>query len=70
MAEKSIKSRLVHKHDLESNWNKAVNFIPKSGEIIIYDIDNKNECPRIKIGDGKTLVSKLPFLKTITWEEL
>lgn len=35
--EKNIKSRVVNKHDLEINWEKATTFIPKQGEIIIYD---------------------------------
>ena len=39
MAEKNIKTRIIHKHDTEENWNKATNFIPKQGEIIVYDID-------------------------------
>ena len=33
MAEKNIKTRIIHKHDTEENWNKATNFIPKQGEV-------------------------------------
>ena len=29
MAEKIMKTRIIHKHDTEENWNKATNFIPK-----------------------------------------
>lgn len=61
MAEKNIKSRIVHKHDTESNWSKAINFIPKQGEIIIYDIDSNHSYERFKIGDGITKVNNLPF---------
>lgn len=61
MAEKNIKSRIVHKHDTELNWNKATNFIPKQGEIIIYDIDSNHSYERFKIGDGITKVNNLPF---------
>lgn len=61
MAEKNIKSRIVHKHDTELNWSKATNFIPKQGEIIIYDIDSNHSYERIKIGDGTTKVNNLPF---------
>ena len=61
MPEKSIKSRIVHKHDSEANWLKATNFIPKQGEIIVYDADEKYPYERFKIGDGTTLVSDLPF---------
>jgi len=77
MAEKTIKSRSIQKHDIEANWIKATNFIPKQGEIIVYDIEvdangNNLTLPsgrttpytyeRFKIGDGKTLVSSLPFV--------
>lgn len=61
MAEKNINTRIVHKHDTEANWLKAANFIPKQGELIIYDIDDVYTYERFKIGDGKTLVSELPF---------
>lgn len=61
MAEKNIKSRIVHKHDTESNWSKAITFIPKQGEIIIYDIDSNHSYERFKIGDGITKVNNLPF---------
>lgn len=58
---KTLNTRVIQKHDTEANWNLAVNFIPKNGEIIIYDKDNNNFRPRIKIGDGINLVSNLPF---------
>ena len=61
MAIKEIKSRIIHKHDIEANWNKAVNFIPMQGEIIIYDIDSNYDFERAKIGDGVTSVVNLPF---------
>ena len=61
MSEKTILSRIVHKHDTEANWLKATNFYPKQGEIIVYDIDSTHTYERFKIGDGKTLVSALPF---------
>ena len=61
MAEKNMKARIVHKHDTETNWLKAVNFTPMLGEIIVYDIDDTYDYERFKIGDGQTLVSALPF---------
>lgn len=71
MAEKNIKSRIVHKHDTELNWNKATNFIPKQGEIIVYDIDSNHSYERIKIGDGVTNVNNLPFvISTLTNDEI
>lgn len=61
MTEKNLKSRIVHKHDLESNWAKATGFIPKQAEIIVYDIDSTHNYERFKIGDGVTNVNALPF---------
>lgn len=62
MAEKTLKSRIVHKHDIEVNWKLATNFSPLQGEIIIYDPDENNINHRVKIGDGTTNVNDLPFL--------
>lgn len=59
--EKNINARIQYKHDTEANWNKALNFIPKQGELIVYDVDNTYSYERFKIGDGKTLVNNLPF---------
>ena len=61
MAEKQINGRILLKHDSEANWGKATNFIPKAGEIIIYDADETHHYCRIKIGDGSTLINNLPF---------
>lgn len=75
MSEKKVKTRIIHKHDIEFNWLKS-SFIPKQGEIIVYDIEVDSdgatlELPqgrttpytyeRQKIGDGITLVNDLPF---------
>lgn len=64
MAEKVLKARQVQKHDAEANWITAGTngFIPKKGEIIIYDKDSSHTTIRIKIGDGSSNVSSLPFL--------
>ena len=61
MAEKQFNGRIIQKHDSEANWKKATNFIPKAGEIIIYDTDETHYYCRIKIGDGSTLINNLPF---------
>lgn len=71
MATKTLQSRIIAKHDTEDHWNLAQNFIPKLGEIIIYDIDDNHEYERIKIGDGVTKVANLPFNnETMTETEL
>ena len=62
--EKHLLGRIIHKHDIEENWDKATGFIPQQGEIIVYDIDDNYEYERFKIGDGKTTVINLPFQKT------
>jgi hypothetical protein len=74
---KNIKTRVMLKHDYEANWNKAENFIPLAGEVIIYDADidapeelrGTNSLPRLKLGDGKNLVHDLPFLLNATIQE-
>ena len=61
MKQKELKSRIIHKHDIKDNWDKAINFVPQQGEIIVYDIDATYDVERFKIGDGKTLAKDLPF---------
>ena len=58
---KTVKSRIIHKHDTAANWLKGASFVPKQGEIIVYDIDADHDYERFKIGDGKTAVNSLPF---------
>ena len=60
--EKVLKTRIVNKHDTEANWLKATTFVPKAGELILYDPDSTHDYTRIKIGDGSLKVSALPFL--------
>lgn len=56
-----IKTRIIQKHETEANWNKATGFIPKLGEVIIYDPDDSHSRSRIKVGNGTSAVSALPF---------
>jgi hypothetical protein len=74
--EKQINSRIQQKHDIEANWLKSVfvdgnvgaheyvdnPFIPKAGEIIIYDCDDNYNYARFKIGDGVHNVWELSFV--------
>lgn len=62
MAENTIHSRIQLKNDTEAHWNQATNFTPKSGEIIVYNVDENHSSPRIKVGNGSTVVSSLPFI--------
>jgi hypothetical protein len=61
MSDKRMKTRIVHKHAIESDWAKAINFIPLKGEFIVYDVDENYSYERIKIGDGVQNVNDLPF---------
>ena len=63
MSENNIKSRIQLKNDTEANWLKAVNFTPKAGEIIVYNVDDTHDRQRIKIGDGEKNINDLPFLE-------
>lgn len=60
--EKKMNTRIQHKHDIEANWNKAVNFIPLLGEFILYDPDETYNYTRFKVGDGIKVVKDLPFV--------
>lgn len=61
MASDTLTARLINLHDTESKWNLCKSFIPRKGELIIYDPDAYNPYPRFKLGDGKTSVVELPF---------
>lgn len=61
--EKNTNVRIQQKHDIEANWKKAVNFIPKAGELIVYDVDENCDYSRVKVGDGVTKVGDLEFVK-------
>lgn len=64
--EKTLKTRVVLKHDTEANWKTAGNaanpFIPKKGEVIIYDPDGTHTYSRQKVGDDIKNINELPFL--------
>lgn len=64
---KTLNARIITKHDTEANWKKAVSFIPKQGEIIVYEAEYSNDnlatqVPRIKIGNGIDTINILPFI--------
>lgn len=58
---KTIKTRIITKHETQANWEKAVNFVPLQAEIVVYDADSTHTQPRLKIGDGIKTVNELPF---------
>lgn len=64
MGSNTIKTRIQLKNDTEQNWNKASHFIPLKGEIIIYSADESHPFSRLKVGDGTTFITELPFIST------
>ena len=71
---KKFNYRVMQKHDIQANWEKAINFIPLKGELIVYDAEPENgiNYPRFKIGNGilnaetglveGTKINDLPFV--------
>lgn len=62
---KQINARIMTKHDVAENWEKATTFVPKEGEIIIYEVDGKttaSRVPRLKVGDGSNKINDLKFI--------
>ena len=62
MANKTVKTRVQHKRGTASDWSQATSFKPLDGELIIY----KGDVPRLKVGDGTSLVEDLPFADSTT----
>ena len=77
-ANNTIKTRIQLKSDTEANWNKAgpkensPGFVPLAGELIIYMPDATHDYSRLKVGNGQTNVTLLPFIDagTINGETL
>ncbi len=58
---KTLETRIKNKTDTSANWEAVPDFVPLRGEIIVYSDKRK-----IKIGDGSTTISQLPFLDTLS----
>lgn len=56
-----IKEQTTIKKDSPENWNKAKNFVPKEGEIIVY------LGMGMKLGNGETKVNDLPFISQTSY---
>lgn len=57
---KIVKARQRQKTDTTANWEKAANFVPLKGEIIVYQ--DSGVAPKFKIGDGTSTVGDLKFV--------
>lgn len=60
MAERELRGIAIPRHDTAINWAKAINFVPKQGELIVYDADTLSEYPTtLTVGDTTYNVSDL-----------
>lgn len=57
----SFDVRIQLKSDTEANW-LAHPIVPLLGEMIIYTADQTHSYTRIKVGDGSTTTTNLPFI--------
>lgn len=64
-ANNTINTRIQLKHDTEANW-LAHPIIPLVGEVIIYTPDITHSYSRLKVGDGSTNTTNLPFIDSGT----
>ena len=67
MSEKIFNGRIKQKHGTASEWSLATTFVPKDGELIVYDVDSNNPSPRFKVGNGVDKVNDLPFSDDDIW---
>lgn len=58
-----MRARISQLHKTEAEWAKLSSWVPEAGEIIVYDPvpGSRYNYARIKIGDGKNTLKKLPF---------
>lgn len=56
-----MKARVSQLYKTETEWARMPNFVPLRGEFIVFAPDDQHSYPRLKIGDGTSLLSALPF---------
>lgn len=61
----TFRMRIQLKADSEANWI-AHPIVPLANELIIYTADNTHHYARLKVGDGTTSVTALPFIDSGT----
>ena len=70
MEQPKMSARVANLHKSERAWKKIETvFIPKAGELVVYDPDLSHPYSRVKIGDGKSNLEALPFLIDSAIEE-
>jgi hypothetical protein len=65
-----MKARVSHLHRKEADWLKLTNWVPEAGELVIYDPDEEYNYARVKVGDGISTLTDLPFFIQETIESL
>jgi hypothetical protein len=56
-----MKARVSQLYKTEAEWARLPKFVPLRGEFIVFAPDDNYSYPRMKIGDGNTLLANLPF---------
>ncbi len=65
-----MKARISQLHQTEASWRKWSQWIPASGELVVYDPDENHTHARIKVGDGKRTLAELDFFIDSAIEEM
>lgn len=62
----TITTKILNTHDSPEKWEQddVKDFVPAKGQFIVYDAPESAETnsSRVKVGNGRTAVSELPFL--------
>ena len=56
-----MKARISQLHMTEAEWQRYSQWIPASGELVIYDPDAIHTYARVKVGDGVRGLKELDF---------
>ena len=65
-----MKARISQLHKTEAEWQRYSQWIPEAGELVVYDPDTSYPYARVKVGDGKRMLSELDFLIDSTIAEI
>ena len=57
MSEKHLVAKIINRRDTSINWAEHGSTVLDAGEIIVY-----TDLHKIKVGDGTTIISALPFI--------
>ena len=57
MSTKYLNAKIINRRDTSTNWAETGNTVLDAGEIIVY-----TDLHKIKVGDGTSTISALPFI--------